>query len=285
MNRMFRILSISLLAMAGLALAQDNPRGEFYIKDQVKGFFSIKTEMRNYTDQAMSDINDVAFRQGLGFATIKYDSTNKPIDTTFAVDRRVFNYKQFVSPILGFGGEVGAQYHQLLTWVDGYFMAPQSSKVPSSLAGTGMQDVRWHHYGFNLMCGYMLAPEQSVINLIPSVGFGFSLMNARFASNYNLLYSTAPDAEMKWYTMTDRYYSSFAKDLNTQVELRLNLGAGISLGGYTGIRMTWVDQYTIESGQEDYFLTQNTVAHNWFIGGKVTYTLPSVYETKEKEKL
>lgn len=278
------IRTITIASLLALPLfAQDNPRGEFYLKDEVKGFVSLHGELRGLTDNAIGDINGTAFKGPWGYSVLNADG-----DTVRSNDKaRLYEYKQFGDRIIGLGFEVGAQYHQLSTWIDVYFNPTQESPVPKSLRNDTpeLQTVKWFQYGFDWMWGYMLAPEKSTINLIPSVGFGFSLLNMQFASNYDLYYTGAPDEEMQTYTMGNQYYSTFGKDAVGQVELRLNLGNGLSLGGFGGMRMTWYDRMFVENGEMDYFVSDELVGHTWYVGGKVTYTMSSRAEDKAREKL
>lgn len=279
-----QVLSLLLLCATALS-AQDNKYGEFYLKDQVKGFISLHGELRGLTDNAVGDINSAGFRGPWYYPTINQDG-----DTVLVSDAgRVHQYNQFGNRVLGLGFEIGARYHRLLTWFDIFFSPTQESEVPEGLESGQpyLHSVKWYQYGFDWMWGYMLAPEESQINLIPSVGFGFSVLNMQFPSTYYLPYGDAPpDEEMETYSMGRRYYSTFGKDVTGQIEIRLNLGAGLSLGGFGGMRMTWYDRFYVESEEREYFLTYDElVGHAWFLGGKITYTMSSRSEDKERDRL
>ncbi len=282
---------VSLCALTALATAQDNPRDEFYIKEQVKGFFSLKVDFQRFSDNAIGDINDAAFREDWGYNVVRYDSTNTPIDTGFFPDQeRLFHYNQFGPNVLGMNVEIGAQYHQMVTWVDGFFMPTQVSPVPDTVnpeVPSHLQSIKWFRYGFDWMFGYMLLPEKSFVNVIPSAGAGFSLLNMQFASEYDLSWTTPGDAVMASYPLGRRYYSTFGKNVTTQLEVRFNLGNGISVGAYGGARFTWYDRFSVEtSTSQTYILNHSELSGNAiFFGGKLTYTLPSVFETKEQNKL
>lgn len=283
MHHYLKTILLSSIVMSCQSFAQeDNKYGEFYLKDEVKGFISFHGELRGLTDNAIDDINKTAFQTRFGYTSVDGDG-----DTSFVRDTDLLHYNQFGDRILGLGVEVGAQYHQLLTWFDFYFNPTQESKVPSSVNDNYHYPVKWFQYGFDWMWGYMLAPEASPVNLIPSVGFGFSSLNMQFASQYSLSYNNASDKRMESYSMGRRYYSTFGKDVVSQMELRLNLGSGISLGGFGGFRFTWYDHFSIESGDtQNYFLNYDElVGHAWFVGGKITYTMSSRAEDKARERL
>ena len=294
----FKQFALVCVCVAGFAFADENSSDEFYAKDQVKAFFSVKAQYEQLSSSAISAINYMAFGSGWGFASIGKDSLGNA-DTTWYQDSRLRHYNQFGNNIMGLGLEFGGQYHQLITWLDVSFMPNQVSPVPT-LTGTQAQpyakygdslpsltDVEWNRYGFDLMLGYMLAPPTSPINIIPSLGVGFNLLNVQFASSYTLAYGNAPDANMADYSLGRRFYSDFGKDLVAQLELRFNLGVGISVGAYAGYKWIWYDRFIAETGSTSiYFLdaTSEFSGDSWYLGGKVTYTLPSLFETKQKEK-
>lgn len=283
----------TLALTATLVSAQENKFGEFYIKDEVKGFISIHGELRGLTDNAIGDINGTAFRTHFGYTV--YDVDEDTGDTLYYKERdsrRLYEYKQFGNRILGLGMEVGARYHRLSTWFDIYFNPAQESEVPDDNykddPNRPLHSVKWYQYGFDWMWGYMLAPENSQVNLIPSVGFGYSVLNMQFAGQYHIWYDKVPepDKRMETYTMGRRYYSTFGKDVVGQMEIRLNLGSGLSLGGFGGMRFTWYDKFYVESGEAQYFFNYDElVGHAWFIGGKITYTMSSRSEDKAKDRL
>lgn len=284
---MIRIITL-IGILATTLLAQDNPRGEFYIKEDVKGFLSFKEDYQRFSQQAISGINHSVFKENWGYSTIDFDSAGAPVDTFFVSDtNRLYQYSQFGPDILGMGFEIGAQYHQISSWLDIFFMPTQVSPVPSSIANpVGLWDIKWYRYGFDWMFGYMIAPPNSFVNVIPSAGFGFNLLNIHYASSYDLSWKSPPDPLMSLYSLGDRYYSTFGRDVTAQIEVRFNLGIGISLGGYAGTRMTWYDRITLESGGQEYIMNHDEMSGNaWFIGGKVTYTMQSISEKREKEKL
>lgn len=279
-----------VLLLATASLAQENKYGEFYIKDEVKGFISLHGELRGLTDNAIGDINETAFKTPFHYVYVVENGDE--LDTVYDYDSdRLYQFKQFGDRIPGFGLEIGAQYHRLSTWFDIFFNPTQESEVPNDAFKNGSQalrSVKWFQYGFDWMWGYMLAPEKSAVNLIPSVGFGFSVLNMQFAGRYDIAYGDVPepDKEMSIYTMGRRYYSTFGKNVTGQMELRLNLGSGISLGGFGGMRMTWYDRFTVESGELEYFFNYGEiVGHTWFVGGKITFTMSSRAEDKARERL
>ena len=284
---MIRNLILSILFVALCVSAQDNPRGEFYIKDQVKGFLSLKTDYQHFTAQSMSNLNAAIFREPWAYAYVGKDSAGVADTAWFNDTLRVHQYNQFGPSVLGMGFELGAQYHQLLTWFEIFLMPTQTSPVPNIRVKTGLRDVEWSRYGFEWNWGWMLFAEQAKFNVIPAAGFGFSVIDVKFPSNYDLAWNAPTDAQMQLYTLEDRAYSTFGKTVSGQIEARFNLAGGISVGGYAGLRLAWYDAFVIEKGPSKiYPLTMNTYTGDaWFIGGKVTYTMHSVWESTEKEKL
>ncbi|HSQ43131.1 MAG TPA: hypothetical protein VLM37_12695 [Fibrobacteraceae bacterium] len=284
------VFSLCAFFLAVSGWSQDNPRGEFYLKEQVKGFISLKMNYERFSSNAINGVNDLAFNDDWGWAYAVDSNYNEVSmnsddaeDTLMSSDASSLDrYKRFGPNIPGFGVDFGAQYHQFNTWISAFFIPVQESKAPVS----DRRDVQWYRYGFDWMFGWMLAPENSFVNIIPSVGAGISLLKMRFAANYNILYPYAEDDEMVVYTMGNRYYSAFGKSATAQVELRFNLAAGISVGAFAGGRYTWYDHMVFETESEEYFAPYTELSGNsWFIGGKITYTMKSIAEKKKREKL
>jgi len=273
------------VCFAGFAFADDNPTGAFYAKDQVKGFFSVKAEYQQLSGSAINAINHLAFGYGWSKLSISKDTAGT-YDTTAILDSRLLHFNQFGKGLLGLGLEFGGQYHQLTTWLDVSFMPTQVSPVPAAYKGS-MMDVSWYRYGVDLMVGYQILPETSPINLIPSIGGGINVINLHFADQYAISYPSASDVQMETYSLGRKYYSSFGKDVNAQIEVRLNLGGGVSIGGYGGYKFVWYDEMLAENTSSTRYIinaSSEPGGDAWYVGGKVTYTLPSIFETKQKEK-
>jgi hypothetical protein len=284
-NRLICALVACLLP--GVLFAEDqvdyNPRGQFYLKEKIKPFFSVKGDVRMWDDEFIDYTNGILFERGWG---------NTRADSSFMLDRSLSQYGLFESQDIGMHFEAGVQYEQLVTWMDINWTMPQTSEKPAdeNTFGGALRDVKFFTYGADFMVGYMLAPPSSRINLIPAVGGGFSLYNVKFASNYEIYYGgDGTDDNLKPYFIQDRYYSTLGKTINAELELRLNLASGLSVGGYGGYRFGFYDGIVIErSDREDphmtYFIGSTSFSgHAYFFGGKLTYTLPSIME-KEAEK-
>jgi len=204
--------------------------------------------------------------------------------TSLADSKRLYQYNQFSPNTLGMGLEAGVQYHQLFSWVDASFTPTQVSSVPGALKSDGdLHDVKWFRYGFEWMFGWGVLPENAKLNLIPSVGAGFSLLNMHFASNYQLVDNDG----LGLYTLSNRYYSTFGKSVKAQLELRFALSDRLSVGGIVGAQAIWYDNISLETvGATNYSVNYGEMSGNsWYVGGKVTWTLPSVTETRLKETL
>lgn len=285
LSRVPAILLLLLLASQAWSQSQ----AQFYDKSRVKGFISLKGDYRQMNDEGMDNLNDLLFESN--WSVYARDSLGQPDPTLgrFVPDTQVRRFGRFEPQTIGLGVEVGAQYQKLMTWVDVHFMPSQVSPAPAATTdhGAPLWDVEWFSYGADWMWGWMLAPENSAINLIPSVGFGFSLLNVHFASSYELNYSNAESAQLKPYSLENTVYSTFGKSFNTELELRFTTGVGISLGGYAGYRVLRYDEFVLEEdGENRYIVGDPDQNHDsWFVGGKVTYTMPSVYENKQKDRL
>lgn len=266
----------SLCAITTSAFAE--PEEGFYEKHDIRGFISLGADYRGMRAVYANYLNRVLFSQrGYMIETIDDetgDTTQVPV-----IDDQISNYEHFNDYYLGMHVEVGAQYHQFLTWFDINFMPTQVSKKPASenSVGKDLYDVKWFAYGIDWMFGWKLFGENSVINLIPSVGVGFNLLNIHFGSNYTFF----SEDDDEYIDIRNRYYSVLSPTFNSQIELRISLGQ-FSIGGYGGYRVVRFDEFDVEGyelGDPD------NNGDTWFIGGKVTWTFLSENQKKLRDKL
>jgi hypothetical protein len=140
-------------------------------------------------------------------------------------------------------------------------------------------DVKWFTYGVDWMFAWKLFGEHTVINLIPAVGFGFSMMNIHMASLFSF-------GDTKDHTdMRDRYYSTFDGALTTELELRLELDP-FAIGIYGGYRHVDYSDLSIEK----YLMvhTENDTDNDgdtWFVGIRLTWIFMSDWQKKQADKL
>ena len=233
----------------------------FYEKEHIRGFVSLGGDFRGMRSQFEKYVNTTAFTGAEG-----YDS--------------------FDWWYIGLHLNIGAQYKQFLTWFDINFMPTQTSDRPSS-STTGVDsegndiplslyDVRWFTYGADWMFGWKLFGENTVINLIPAVGFGFNLINFHLASNFEI-----GDA-----TLRDRYYSTMASTFNSELELRLELGQ-FAIGIYGGYKVVRYNELEVEGTELTEYTKYDTdnVGDTWFVGLRLTWIFLSDWQSKVQNKL
>jgi len=260
----------------------------FYEKDHIRGFISIGGDYRGMLDAFQKYVNSTAFWND-GHELKANDSA-----TTTEHFSGTFSYPQFDNWYIGLHVNIGAQYKQFLTWFDINFMPTQTSERPSSsysaISEDGsssmnfpLYDVRWFACGADWMFGWKLFGENTFINLIPSVGFGFNLINFHLASNFEVY-----DADDKSsVSMRDRYYSTFASTFNSELELRLEFGP-IAVGAYGGYRCVRYNELEIEGKKIDTaygdYDTDN-IGDTWFVGVRLTWIFRSEWQKKQDAKL
>jgi len=256
----------------------------FYEKEHIRGFISIGADYRGMFSEFQKYVNTTAFLNG-------YHNDPTGDTTKYAGS---FKYETFDDYYFGMHVNIGAQYKQFLTWFDINFMPTQTSERPSSTYtavsedGTGsmafpLYDVRWFAYGADWMFGWKLFGENTVINLIPAVGFGFNLINFHFASNFDFYDPTNKSTA----SARDRYYSTFASTFNSELELRIELGR-LGIGAYGGYRCVRyneleVEGHTVSSAYGDY--DTDNVGDTWFLGLRLTWIFRSDWQTKQENKL
>ena len=291
----------SLIAFSSTAFA-DGETG-FYESDHVRGFISIGADYRGMRSAFQDYVNSVAFRNGVHMEeeSVPAGDTGTVQDTL--VYAGTFKYSKFNDYYLGLHVNVGAQYKQFLTWFDFNFMPPQVSERPSKTysASAGVEgsdgsivevrtkkyplyDIEWYSYGVDWMFGWKLFGENTIINLIPAVGFGLNLINFHFASNFDLVYLEDPS---KWDTMRDRDYSTLATTVNSELELRLEFSR-FAIGAYGGYRFIRYNELKVESRTMSNSIPyQNTDANGdtWFAGLRITWIFLSDWQKKQKDRL
>ena len=276
------LVALACALMFASTASADTEEG-FYEKNHIRGFISIGGDYRGMFKEFRNYVNQVALSNGV-HAVEDGDSTE-----LYAGN---IKYSKFDDYYMGLHVNVGAQYKQFLTWFDINFMPTQISKRPSSTytavsdSGLGIKfplyDIRWFCYGADWMFGWKLLGENSVINLIPAVGFGFNLINFHFASNFDL-----ENEDGSYSRLRDRYYSTLASTFNSELEIRLELGQfGIGIyGGYRAVRYNELD---IEGDKlETAFGKYDTdnIGDTWFVGLRLTWTFLSDWQEKQNNKL
>lgn len=295
----FLMLAVaSILALSTASFAEAG----FYEKDHVRGFISIGGDYRGMMSEFSEYVNHVAFQNfsHLSEETVTSDDGTSTLDTLHYGGK--IKYSKFNDYYLGLHVNVGAQYKQFLTWLDFNFMPPQVSERPSKTytasaevldsAGNVVEvrnkkyplyDVEWFTYGVDWMFGWKLFGENTVINLIPSVGFGMNLINFHFASNFDVI--NLEDGT-SWETMRDRHYSTLASTVNAELELRLEFSC-VAIGIYGGYRFIRYNELEVEGGNLQNLPYDGTDAtgDTWFAGLRLTWIFLSDWQKKQNDRL
>jgi len=147
--------------------------------------------------------------------------------------------------------EIGAEYLQLRTWFDIDFMPITPTRG----------DTEWFSYGVTWMWGYKILSQNSLFNIIPSIGPGVELQNIR---------KQPPDDEL---------VSSFGPTLNTELELRLQFSQ-FSVGLYGGYKVVRHDKW--DDGQS---FSRDVNADKVFAGLKFSWTMLNNFQKRERDLL
>ncbi|MCQ2105561.1 MAG: hypothetical protein MJZ26_07190 [Fibrobacter sp.] len=276
---------LSVLALSTVSLAEED--NGFYEKDHIRGFISIGGDYRGMREEFQNYVNTVAFANGAHHYVAPGDSVAQDYSGKL-------RYSTFDDYYLGLHVNVGAQYKQFLTWFDFNFMPSQVSERPSNsytaTAESGDQakfplyDVKWYAYGADWMFGWKLFGEDCIINLIPSVGFGFNLINFHLASNF----SVTEDGSDEYVTLRNRFYSTMATTVNSELELRVELGQ-LAIGLYGGYRFVRYNELDVEgvSLQSLKYTGDNTdnTGDTYFLGLRLTWIFKSDWQSKQENKL
>lgn len=281
MKRNFPSLLIfvaSLFAITASAFAE--PEEGFYEKHDIRGFISVGADYRGMRSAYANYLNRLLFNKNQGFVVDKITAEGDTVKGA-VLDKDISRYEHFNDYYLGLHIEVGAQYHQFLTWFDINFMPTQVSDKPasySSTTGERLYDVKWFAYGIDWMFGWKLFGENTVINLIPSAGIGLNLLNVHLASDYYFIES---GSDSSYVQARNRYYSTLSPTFNAQVEFRVSFDP-ISVGAYAGYRVVRFNEIDFEGhtlGDSD------NNGDTWFLGAKITWTFLSENQKKLRDKL
>lgn len=288
----------SLLAFSTAAFAEAG----FYESNHVRGFISIGADYRGMASEFSEYVNRTAFVNGSHISVEEIGEGESATTDTLEFYADKLNYSKFNDYYIGLHVNVGAQYKQFLTWIDFNFMPTQISERQSSKytteavatdsAGNSqtyqkkypLYDVKWFSYGADWMFGWKIFGENTIVNLIPAVGFGLNLINMHFASNFDL---TNTDDPSKWSTMRDRYYSTLASTFNAELEFRLEFSQ-FAIGAYGGYRFVRYNELQVEDGvmrlSNGEYDTDNT-GDTWFAGLRLTWTFLSEWQKKQNNRL
>ena len=292
------IAALSLLTLVTGAFA-DSEEG-IYEKDHVRGFISIGADYRGMRKEFANYVNSVARYNGTHLVKmVKPNKEGTDVDTVTEACGASLNYKKFNDYYLGMHVNVGAQYKQFLTWFDINFMPPQVSKRPAAYYTVNvpsnaqpvesttfpLYDVEWFTYGADWMFGWKLFGENAFINLIPSVGFGLSLMNIHYASHFDWV-EIGKEEHVE--SLRDRFYSTLGTTFNAELEFRIELGR-LGLGAYGGYRFVRYNDIAHEGFVREYgkYHTNHTdnVGDTYFLGVRATWYFLSKWEKKQADKL
>ena len=127
MKRNFPCLLIfvaSLFAITTSAFAE--PEEGFYEKHDIRGFISVGADYRGMRSAYANYLNRLLFNKNQGFIVDKITEDGDTVKAA-VLDKDISRYEHFNDYYLGLHIEVGAQYHQFLTWFDINFMPTQVS--------------------------------------------------------------------------------------------------------------------------------------------------------------
>lgn len=277
-NHIFPIFIANLFALAISAFAE--PEEGFYEKHDIRGFVSVGADYRGMRSAYANYLNRLLFSKNQGFIVDEITADGDTVQSA-VLDKDISRYEHFNDYYLGLHVEVGAQYHQFLTWFDINFMPTQVSKKPatySETTGERLYDVKWFAYGIDWMFGWKLFGENTVVNLIPSAGIGLNLLNIHLASDYCFI---EKDKESSYVQARNRYYSTLSPTFNAQVEFRISVDP-FSVGAYAGYRVVRFNEIDFEGynlGDSD------NNGDTWFLGAKITWTFLSENQKKLRDKL
>ena len=263
---LFRILAIAAVLLPSAVSA------DIYDKRDLKPWFSLAGQA-NF--QQTDGINDAVFGR-------MKDIFADPILDVYE------GFDDMTPPYVAFDLGAGVEYERLLVGFHVGFTLPQVSQKPSGITTPTMidsaqisyRDAKYYFVDLDFTVGWMLASPASVLNVIPSLRAGFSLLSIVYPANYPL---SSSDKKLEDYRLRDRYYTSAGRSIGPELELRLKTSLRTRLSLYGGYRFTAFDQIEIETVDGTNYFPDNSPtdvdADNAYVGLKFTIVLQS-----DKEK-
>ena len=263
---LFKVLAIAAVLLPSAV------RADIYDKRELKPWFSLAVQA---DFQRTDGINDAVFGR------LKEIFADPILDV----------YEEFddmVPPNVAFDFGAGVEYERLLVGFSVGFTLPQSSQKPSGITTpltvdsvkVSYRDAKYYFVDIDFTVGWMLASPSSVLNLIPQVRMGFSLLSIVYPGSYPL---SSSNGTIEGYRLRDRYYTSAGRSIGPELELRLKTSLHTRLSLYGGYRFTWIDQIVVETdGDVSYFPDNSATdvdASDAYLGLKFTIVLQS-----DKEK-
>ena len=263
---LFKILAIAAVLLPSAVCA------DIYDKRDLKPWFSLAGQA-NF--QQTDGINDAVFGR---LRELKKD----PILDVYE------DFDDMTPPYVAFDFGAGVEYDHLLFGFHVGFTLPQVSQKPSGITTPTVidsvtityRDAKYYFVDIDFTVGWMLATPSSVLNVIPTLRGGFSLLNIVYPGNYPF---SSYDGKLVGERLRSNYYTTAGRSIGPELELRLKTSLHTRLSLYGGYRFTWIDQVINDTKDEtDYFYDGSSTdvdADNAYVGLKFTIVLQS-----DKEK-
>jgi hypothetical protein len=111
-------------------------------------------------------------------------------------------------------------------------------------------DAQMHMFNIDLNFGWMLFPEKSPFNIVPSIGLGYSILNVKFPGRYSIYYASTFETVSSMASpviIEDAHYTSYGKSITPDLEVRLRLFGGLYVAANAGWKVTRIDRVKLEA--------------------------------------
>lgn len=224
-----------------------------YDSDKIKPFVSIGLDYR-FID--VEDINNM-ISNDLGTFIDGEEISG------LARDPNSSRYGNFLDQDYSGNLAFGIQYDQMVISFQGFLVPKQVVARPSGLTsdslffnettkdttytwGKGLRynDIDLSIYGGDFRFGYQVFPQESFINIIPTLGYGLTFVDVTFPANYQYIPGVGQDVtEFPSLEVENRPYTSIAHSLTAELEGRLKIAGPLHLSGYIGYRTVSFDRF------------------------------------------
>lgn len=262
---------INLLILVGASTLSWSGES-IYDKNDLRQFISIGADYRFFD---VGDLN--ATVNGVTSHVIKSADGELSAPTTLT---KLPSGNQFYDKIPTGTLEFGVEYQQYLIGLGLNLSPRQSISNPGTSETTiataleqdtiltdivQFQDPSFYTYGVDLKLGYKVLSEENILNFIPSLAMGIQSINVEFPA----LVSGIEEGEQ----IESKPYSTFAKVINPELEVRIKLSGPIHLGGYAGYRFISFDKFKIND--DVYYGNNDLDMDQYYLGAKFTYVFKS----------
>jgi hypothetical protein len=286
-NQILRNLILSALVSAPL-FAENGT----YNKKNMRPFFTLSTDYRMLVQS--DDINSNIFNQAYSVET-----DYKQVSEDGNPNNYYTKFDDHLGPYINIGAgvqlnqfELGANYGLSLPQAstpkfDKFSYVGQSEKDSTEFKvyQFALWDAKYFISTFDFKFAYLLFPESSPFNIVPSISTGWTFLHVQFGGEYDYYWEGEKDPNLSPAKYRKGYYSTNSNSvtLTPELEVRLKLGQSLTVAGYGGYRPFDFEDIVTESDGSRKFTNSNGggSADTYYAGLRASWYLLSAQQKED----